>query len=125
MPLALYVKVYVNGRVDNGCLLGEVSNKQRVSGLDTYVGRRANSSGYEFAGAIDDVRIYSRALEEKEILSDMGTSSKGERYLETPNYEIRARNETLEQKICHVATPIRELMCEALPSSWPLASWSP
>ena len=34
-----------------------------------FVGRRAADKGFEFAGAIDDVRIYSRALLQAEIES--------------------------------------------------------
>jgi hypothetical protein len=38
--------------------------------MDTYIGRRASGNGFEFAGSIDDVRIYSSALTEKEIQAD-------------------------------------------------------
>jgi len=66
--------VYLNGRSDNGCLLGTVTNRQHVSGMRAYIGRRADLSGYEFAGLIDDVRIYSRALSRDEIEADFRTT---------------------------------------------------
>ena len=64
------LNVYLNGEKDNGCLLGTVTNRQRISGMNTYVGRRASESGFEFAGSIDDVRVYSRALSKSEIQAD-------------------------------------------------------
>jgi hypothetical protein len=62
--------VYLNGEKDNGCLLGTVTNRQQVSGMNTYIGRRASETGFEFAGSIDDVQIYSRALTQREIEAD-------------------------------------------------------
>ena len=61
--------VYLNGRSDNGCLRGHVTTRQHASGFGVFVGRRAGDTGFEFAGAIDDVRIYSRALAQAEIES--------------------------------------------------------
>jgi len=63
--------VYVNGELDNGFMLGHVSGSQRASRHDLYVGRRADGKTFEFAGVIDDVRLYSRALTRTEILADM------------------------------------------------------
>jgi len=59
--------VYLNGRSDNGCVSGHVTTRQHASGVGVFVGRRAGDKGFEFAGAIDDVRIYSRALARAEI----------------------------------------------------------
>ncbi|MFN0106804.1 MAG: LamG-like jellyroll fold domain-containing protein [Bryobacteraceae bacterium] len=59
--------VYLNGELDDGFLLGPVADVQRSSRQRVYVGRRANPRGFEFAGAADDVRIYSRALTKSEI----------------------------------------------------------
>src|SRR5262249_49929754 len=36
------------------------------------IGRRSDSDAFNFAGLIDDVRIYSRALGQDEIIADMG-----------------------------------------------------
>jgi VanZ family protein len=63
--------VYVNGKIDNGFLLGHVTGLQHPSRTPLYVGRRADQKSYEFAGAIGDVRLYSRALTQAEILADM------------------------------------------------------
>jgi hypothetical protein len=63
--------VYLNGQLDNGCLLGTVTGRQTVSGGAIHVGRRASRGGFEFAGAIDDVRVYSRALGAHEIAAEV------------------------------------------------------
>jgi hypothetical protein len=63
--------VYLNGRLDNGPLVGTVTHTQHSSRGDVYVGRRSDLKGYEFAGSIEDVRIYSDALTKDEIIADM------------------------------------------------------
>ena len=63
--------VYLNGQPDNGFLLGSVTGAQHASRSHVYVGRRSDSAAFEFAGFIDEVRIYSRALTNAEIVSDM------------------------------------------------------
>ena len=63
--------VYLNGELDNGVLVGTVTGGQRSSREKVYVGRRSNLEGFEFAGSIDDVRIYSRALTKAEITAVM------------------------------------------------------
>lgn len=65
------LEVYLNGELDNGFLLGTVSGLQHSSREKVYVGRRSRPRGFEFAGAIDDVRIYSLALSKSEIQSVM------------------------------------------------------
>lgn len=65
------LNVYLNGELDNGFLLGPVTSTQRSARVAAYVGRRSDLKGYEFAGALDDVRIYSRALTKAEIAADM------------------------------------------------------
>lgn len=59
--------VYLNGELDDGFLIGLVSSAQRSSRQRVYVGRRGSLRGFDFAGAIDDVRIYSRALTKSDI----------------------------------------------------------
>jgi hypothetical protein len=59
--------VYLNGRPDNGCLLGQVTARRYVSNASVFIGRRSDLRGFEFAGMIDDVRIYSRALTPEEV----------------------------------------------------------
>ena len=58
--------VYLNGRSDNGFLLGPVTGSQLSSRSSVYIGRRPMKT-FEFAGSIDDVRIYSSALTKTEI----------------------------------------------------------
>ena len=70
--------VYLNGEADNGFLRGSVTGRQRSSRTSLYVGKRSGRDGFEFAGSIDDVRLYSRALTKDEIVSDMqGTAIDG------------------------------------------------
>ena len=71
------LNVFLNGRRDNGCLAGTVTNRQTVSPDHIYVGRPARPEGFFFAGSIDDVRIYSRALSQMDIQSDMGAAPQG------------------------------------------------
>lgn len=61
------VDVYLNGELDNGALQGSGFGGQRSSRQAVYVGKRANVRGHDFAGAIDDVQIYSRALTKADI----------------------------------------------------------
>jgi hypothetical protein len=68
------LNVYLNGRLDNGCLLGTVTAGQSISGADVYVGRRPEVSGFELAGSIDDVKIHSRALTAEEVRKDIPES---------------------------------------------------
>jgi VanZ family protein len=63
--------VFLDGQLDNGFLRGSVTSTQRSSRETVYIGRRSDSKGYEFAGSIDDVRIYSFALTKAEIAADM------------------------------------------------------
>jgi Concanavalin A-like lectin/glucanases superfamily/VanZ like family len=62
--------VYLNGQLDNGFLLGSVTGEQHSSRSPVYVGR-GSAPGFEFAGSIDDVHIYSFALTKAEIAADM------------------------------------------------------
>ena len=67
--------VYLNGKLDDGSLRGTISHRQRSSRTPVCVGRRSNLAGFEFAGTIDDVRIYSFALTGTEVAAVMrGTS---------------------------------------------------
>jgi hypothetical protein len=59
--------VYLNGRLDNGSLLGPADHVHGPSSYHVYVGRRADLRGFGFVGLIDDVRIDSRALTQMEI----------------------------------------------------------
>lgn len=63
--------VYLNGKLDNGFLLGSVTGTQHSSRSAVYVGRRSDHKGFEFSGDIDDVRIYSFALTNTDVAADM------------------------------------------------------
>jgi len=63
--------VYLNGKLDNGSLVGSVTGTQHSSRSAVYVGKRSDHGGYEFAGSIKDVRIYSFALTNSEIAAVM------------------------------------------------------
>jgi hypothetical protein len=67
--------LYVNGVLDNGCMAGAVTARQRTSPGPVYIGRSGQSSVAPFAGAVDDVRIYSRALTRSEIEAMMAEGS--------------------------------------------------
>jgi hypothetical protein len=63
--------VYLNGQLDDGCLVGEVTTSQHISGLPVYIGKRPDMDRFEFAGLIDEVRIYSLPLSPGEIVVAM------------------------------------------------------
>jgi hypothetical protein len=56
------IDVYLNGRLDNGSLIGAIDGAQRSSRSALFVGRRSDLKGFEFVGSIDDVHVYSLAL---------------------------------------------------------------
>jgi len=63
--------VYLNGKTDNGPLVGPITSTQRTSRWPVYVARRSDSENFEFAGLIRDVRVYSFALTNDEIAAVM------------------------------------------------------
>ena len=67
--------VYLNGQADDGALVGTVTPSQQNSPLNVNIGRRP--TGFNFAGRIDDVRIYGRALSQGEVQTDMSTAVGG------------------------------------------------
>jgi hypothetical protein len=69
------IDVYLNGESDDGILIGNVTSQQHSSREPVYIGRRSDTGGFYFSGLIDDVRIYSRALTQAEIISDMGVNA--------------------------------------------------
>ena len=64
--------IYVNGVLDNGKLYGTVPNKQYSPALNATIGKRYD--GLAFSGSIDDLRVYSRALSQSEIQTDMNNA---------------------------------------------------
>jgi hypothetical protein len=64
------IKLYVNGVLVNSL---EATGAMKDYGMDLYIARTGNKSDYynttfHLPGKVDDVRIYSRALSDKEIL---------------------------------------------------------
>jgi hypothetical protein len=69
------MKVYVNGKLDNGVLVGRIPATQPASTQNVHIGQRPGAPRTSnFAGVLDDVRIYNRALSQAEIQADIGTS---------------------------------------------------
>jgi PKD repeat protein len=69
--------VYLNGQLDNGVLVGTIPATQPSSTQNVNIGQRPGAPGtFNFAGVLDDVRIYNQALSQAEIQTDMGTSIK-------------------------------------------------
>jgi chitodextrinase len=67
--------IYVNGVLDNGILSDAVPASQIIAPVNVTIGQR--SGGWHFAGVIDDVRVYNRALSASEIFTDMNTPPEG------------------------------------------------
>jgi hypothetical protein len=66
--------VYLNGRLDDGALVGTIPATQPRSTQNVHIGQRPGVPGtFNFAGVLDSVRIYNRALLQSEIQADMGT----------------------------------------------------
>jgi Concanavalin A-like lectin/glucanases superfamily len=63
------LNVFLNGLPDNGCLQGQVTTTQRISGVSTLIGARHRTRD-RFVGIIDDVKIYSRALTQPELAAE-------------------------------------------------------
>jgi hypothetical protein len=61
------MNVYLNGEPDDGLLLGSVTGMQRSSRQPLFIGKRSDRQGSEFAGSIDDVRVYSFALTKSQV----------------------------------------------------------
>jgi hypothetical protein len=71
------IDVYLDGKADNGPLVGPIAGTQRTSRWPVYVGRRSDSENFEFAGLIRDVRLYSFALTNYEVAAVMRGESVG------------------------------------------------
>jgi glycopeptide antibiotics resistance protein len=63
--------VYLNGKLDNGFLLGAATGSQHSSRGNVRVGSRSDSKEFNFAGLIDEVHIYSFPLKSSDIAADM------------------------------------------------------
>jgi uncharacterized protein (TIGR02145 family) len=59
------LKIYKNGLLEKSLPLGETIP---INSNDVYIGEYTYGGNYFFDGTLDDIRIYSRALNEKEVL---------------------------------------------------------
>jgi glucose/arabinose dehydrogenase len=66
------MNVYLNGALDNGSTAGTITSTQLGSTANVMIGLRPDG-GFGFNGAVDDVRIYNRALSATEVAADMNT----------------------------------------------------
>src|SRR5262249_38281626 len=68
------LNVYLNGKLDNGTLSGTVASTQQTSTGNVNIGKRPGVTVTEFAGSIDEIQIYSRALTQSEVQAVMSNS---------------------------------------------------
>jgi hypothetical protein len=71
------MNVYLDGRLDSGCQIGDVTSRQLPSQSHVFIGRSGRRDGYWFKGDLDDVRIYSRALTASEIEGVVRDTARG------------------------------------------------
>jgi hypothetical protein len=127
------MNVYLDGRLDNGRLCGAVSGRQHVSAFRTFVGRRSDERGFEFAGDLDDVRIYSRPLGDAEIAEAAAVGGAGAR---PPASELMApRTESTTQvdpcgpaeptdaRLCGLIVAVGLLIGVGAVGLWPTTTW--
>ena len=116
--------VYLNGKLDNGFLLGSVTGEQHSSRSAVYVGR-GGDPGFEFAGSIDDVHIYSFALTKAAIAADMrGRAIDGSavQHAADPGYqEVQCRilSDHEDARIPAAAAMVGVLVAVACIGLWP------
>jgi concanavalin A-like lectin/glucanase superfamily protein/VanZ like protein len=70
------IDVYVNGQLDDGCVQGPITSSQQPSWVGAAIGIGTSHRRAAFPGAIDDLRIYSRALSEEEISAEYASARK-------------------------------------------------
>ncbi len=132
--------VFLNGKLDNGFLLGFVTGTQRSSRESVYVGRRSSAKGFEFAGSIDDVRIYSRALTESEIAAEMhgtgiedgakaaiasedGVDRAAPTSLQAVSSPCAVQSDREDMHVPGAAAALGVLVAIAMTGLWPAAAW--
>ncbi len=124
--------VYLNGALDDGFLLGTVTGGQRSSRSAVYVGRRSDFKGFEFAGSIDEVRIYSFALTKEQIAGDMrgeviqsATAEDHPSLPKNPDSPCGVLSEYEDSKIPGVAATLGVLVAVACVGFWSSAGTLP
>jgi len=128
--------VYLDGKLDNGFLLGTVTGSQHSSREPAYIGRRSSDRGFEFAGLLDDVRIYSLALTHAEIAADMRGMPAMSTLQSSPGSVDRDRRGTWpsqcagesdreDSQIPGVAGVLGVLVGVICVGFWPVSGWVP
>jgi hypothetical protein len=131
--------VYLNGKLDDGPLVGTVTTAQHSSRWPVYIGKRSDLEGFGFAGSIRDVRIYSFALTHDEIAAVVrGNSLNGradhpangsaanntseEEHAPDRNAQCAVISEGDDQQIPPIAASLGVLVVIACIGLWPSAS---
>ncbi len=127
------LNVYLDGRLDNGRLCGTVSDRQHASAFRTFLGRRSDERGFEFAGDLDDVRIYSRALGEAELAEAAarpGGGASSPAALEVRLWEEAGAPvdscgpaEPTDARLCGLIVAVGLLSAVAVAGLWPTTGW--
>jgi hypothetical protein len=113
------IHVYVNGNLDDGPSTGDVVARQEPSGEHVYVGHRPEPLGYGFIGRIDDVRIYSEALNAERIAelhatSDVAVDAPRPEPLEARRADVMSRLAGPSMAGCRAPTSPRDSVLPAL-----------
>jgi Concanavalin A-like lectin/glucanases superfamily/VanZ like family len=129
--------VYLNGKLDNGPLIGPITSTQHSSRWPVYIGRRSDLEGFGFVGLIRNVRIYSFALTHEEIAAGMreesvngaaadrvasNTSEAGRTTKQNPQCTVISISEEGDQWIPVMAACLGVLVAVACVGLWPSAS---
>lgn len=125
--------VYLNGELDNGFLLGLVTGTQHPSRAAVDVGRRSDAEGFEFAGLMEDVRVYSLALSRDEVAAVMRgqaigraaapglNSSRGSRRPKNVGTQCAVFSESYDIEMPLAAAAVGMLAAVAFVGLWPAA----
>jgi len=128
------LNVYLNGRLDNGSLESTVTTRQLSTRESLYIGRRSSSRGNEFAGVIDEVRIYSLALPTGDIEAVMRgqapslpqSASRGpDSGLGQGASECSAQSDSDDSQLPGAAGAQGVLVALICLGFWPTAGWIP
>jgi hypothetical protein len=115
--------VYLNGTLDNGFLLGSVTAMQRSSRSGILIGGREKfSNKFNFMGSINDVRIYSSALNKYQITSVMNghnIDTTGTSQTLTSVYQCGPLTDNEDKMLPGMAALIGVLIAFAILCAWP------
>jgi len=124
--------VYLDGKLDNGPLIGPVSSTQHSSRWPVYIRKRSDSEGFGFTGLIRDVRIYSFALTNEEVAAVMrgesvnrvaaASNTSEARGTSKENPQGKVISEVGDQWIPVKAASLGVLVAVTCIGLWPLAS---